>query len=242
MKTKRYLHVSSSLENDVIVPFIRIRGKWLRDFGFDIGDKYEVDASFNKLVITNKENDTIDDCVSDEGKSNNTNENSLEDKVNNTQHSYHRTSYYGNDYKGYTVHLKLERDMRLKPVQLYSSAQAYAFLKSLEEKSREVMLSVMLDRGNKVLGVYEAAKGGITGTSVYPSEVFKTALMTNSTAIILAHNHPSGDPTPSAEDKKLTDDMLKAAKILNMQIMDHIIIGHNDYYSLADSGYMRKNA
>lgn len=242
MKAKRRYHVSRTYSIDDPVPYIRISGKWLRDFGFDIGDRYEVDASFSRLVITNKENDTIDDCVIDEGEiGNNTNENSLENIVNNSPHSQYnkKDSYYKNGYRGYTINLKMERDINYKPVHLTSSQQAYYFLKSLQDETREVMLAVMLNRKNSVLGVYEAGKGGIAGSAVYPSEVFKPAFMTNSTAILLAHNHPSGAIEPSREDIKLTDDLNAASKILGMQLIDHIIIGYNKYYSFRDSGHLK---
>ena len=79
MKTKRHYHVSRTSSIDAPVPYIRIGGKWLRDYGFDIGDRYDVDASFSKLIITNNENDSIDDCVTGEEEiSNNANEKSLE--------------------------------------------------------------------------------------------------------------------------------------------------------------------
>lgn len=233
MKSKRLLHVSSVFQNNSTVPYIRISGKWLREAGFDVRDKYEVDVSFGRLTLTNKENDTIDDCLIENGR-----ENNLENIVSHSPYEK-KDSYYNKGYTGYTVNLKLERDTNYKPVCLASSYMAYTFLKPLQDESREVMLSVPLDRKNRVLGVYEAGKGGISASVVYPSEIFKPALMFNSSAILLAHNHPSGDPQPSKEDLKLTEELNKASKLLKLQLMDHIIIGHNDYFSLKDNGLIK---
>jgi len=86
--------------------------------------------------------------------------------------------------------------------------------------------------------VYEGGKGNSTGLRVYPSEVVKAAILTNSTALILAHNHPSGIPEPSPEDIAITKRIAKAASLMDIIVHDHIIIGHNTYTSLKDQGYL----
>jgi len=74
---------------------------------------------------------------------------------------------------------------------------------------------------------------------VYPREIMTIALEQKAAALVFAHNHPSGDPAPSAEDRKLTRDLVWAGKLLGVQVLDHIIIGNNAYFSFADEGIIR---
>ena len=74
----------------------------------------------------------------------------------------------------------------------------------------------------------------IDGASVYPREVVKTALQHNAAAVILAHNHPSGDPTPSAEDIKVTKQLIGAGEVMGIKVLDHIVLGHRKYHNSAD--------
>ena len=80
--------------------------------------------------------------------------------------------------------------------------------------------------------------GGITGTVVDPRKVFKIALDNNATSIILGHNHPSGQLTPSDADIQLTKKMKQAGDTLDLPVLDHIIVGDGNYYSFADEGIM----
>ena len=82
--------------------------------------------------------------------------------------------------------------------------------------------------------------GTLTGSAVYPREIMTLALEHKAAGLIFVHNHPSGDPNPSAEDKRLTRDLVRAARVLAIQVLDHIIIGHNAYYSFADEGLIKR--
>ncbi|GMQ28070.1 JAB domain-containing protein [Algoriphagus confluentis] len=95
---------------------------------------------------------------------------------------------------------------------------------------------ILLNSGNKVLGVVEISRGGISGTVVDPKLVFAAALKANSASIILAHNHPSGNLRPSAQDEKLTRRLVEVGKLLDLPILDHIIVTSEGYYSFADEG------
>ena len=73
----------------------------------------------------------------------------------------------------------------------------------------------------------------------HPREVFKEAIKVNAASIIVAHNHPSGDPAPSREDVAVTERLVKAGKIMDIQVLDHIIIGDSRYLSMKESGHMK---
>ena len=75
---------------------------------------------------------------------------------------------------------------------------------------------------------------------VYPREVIKSGLEHHAAAMVFAHNHPSGDPSPSTQDFAITRDLFLAGKIMSIQVLDHLIIGRNRYYSFADQGHIRK--
>lgn len=104
---------------------------------------------------------------------------------------------------------------------------------------REVFMTVLLDGRNKVIGLNVVAIGSLTAALVHPREVFKAAILANAAAIILAHSHPSGDPTPSAEDLALTTRLCEAGALLGIRVLDHLVLGHDDAYrSLADDGQL----
>jgi DNA repair protein RadC len=93
-----------------------------------------------------------------------------------------------------------------------------------------------LNRANKVLGVMEVSSGGITGTVADPRIILAAALKINAVNIVLVHNHPSGSLKPSRADEQLTQKIKEAARWLDMDVMDHLIITDEEYYSFADEG------
>jgi len=95
---------------------------------------------------------------------------------------------------------------------------------------------VLLDRSQRVLGIFLASSGGICGTVVDPKLILTTALKTRSCSLILSHNHPSGNLKPSQADIKLTRKIRQAGEILEIDVLDHLIIGREGYYSFADEG------
>ena len=95
---------------------------------------------------------------------------------------------------------------------------------------------VLLNRANKVLGIYEASTGGISGTVADPKLIFAAALKTNASSIILSHNHPSGNLQPSQQDITLTRNLKEAGKFLELPVLDHLIVTGDGYYSFADEG------
>jgi len=100
----------------------------------------------------------------------------------------------------------------------------------------ESMYLLVLDRQNVVQGIKLISIGGLSSTVCDPKKVFQTALLSNSSSIILAHNHPSGALKPSTTDIKLTQKIKQGAELLDLTLLDHIILTPNSYYSFADEG------
>ena len=123
-----------------------------------------------------------------------------------------------------------------------SSRDAYVILRdnwgegSIEH--REEMRIMLLNRMNKVLGIYLVSVGGFAGTICDPKVVFQAALKANASSIILAHNHPSGNLKPSDADLQLTEKLKKGGLLLDIAVLDHLILTEEAYLSLADEGLM----
>ncbi len=123
--------------------------------------------------------------------------------------------------------------------QIRDSKTAYLLLhRELGDLNYENFCIILLNRANKVLRTVKISDGGITGTVVDQRKVFKIALDYNATAIILGHNHPSGQVAPSDADIQLTKKIKDAGAVLDLPVLDHIIIADGSYYSFADEGIM----
>lgn len=107
---------------------------------------------------------------------------------------------------------------------------------SMGHNKTEQFRIFFLDKKNKLIADELQQEGTVDHTPVYPREVVKRALELGASAIILAHNHPSGDPTPSRADVDMTKQIIMAAAPLNVEIHDHVIIGANDHYSFKSNG------
>lgn len=111
---------------------------------------------------------------------------------------------------------------------------------TLREKHRESFTVLYLDAKNKITAVKTLFEGTLNASQVYPREVVESALHHRAAALIFAHNHPSGDPTPSAEDFTVTRRLVFACRVMGIQVHDHLVIGDNRYFSFADQGHMEK--
>ena len=109
----------------------------------------------------------------------------------------------------------------------------------LEGEDQEVFLAFPLDIKNRVLGYTEVARGGIDSCSVDPRQVFRTAVMLGASTVIVVHNHPSGDPTPSREDVALTERLVAAGKVLGIPVLDHVVVADDRTYSFREQGVLR---
>ncbi len=106
-------------------------------------------------------------------------------------------------------------------------------MSGLEQEELRVMLLDIRNRVEKILTVY---KGSLNASFVRVGELFKTAIRSNAAAVIIVHNHPSGDPTPSPDDIALTRAVVQAGKLLDLEVLDHLIIGKGGYVSLKERG------
>jgi DNA repair protein RadC len=97
---------------------------------------------------------------------------------------------------------------------------------------------ILLDQANKVLRLTEISEGGVSGTVADPKKIFRIALEHHASNIILCHNHPSGQLKPSEADMKITKKIVQSGDMLDIKVLDHLIIGHDAYYSFSDEGLM----
>ena len=113
---------------------------------------------------------------------------------------------------------------------------AKAAMARIGNKGVEEFWAAFLDSKNRVIAWEQISKGTVNATPVFPREIMATALRMEAASIILAHNHPGGDPTPSAEDILLTTKVVETARGLDIQVLDHIIVTDNTFYSFSDQG------
>lgn len=124
-------------------------------------------------------------------------------------------------------------------MKVMSSQKAFEILSvDLQDLPHEEFYVLYLNRGNFVVQKKQISIGGVAGTMADGKIIFKTALELNASGIILAHNHPSGRLTPSEQDKRLTRQLREFGKLIDIEILDHLIISDNGYYSFADEGMM----
>lgn len=107
----------------------------------------------------------------------------------------------------------------------------------LQDQDRECFLVVCLDTKNNPTTISVVSIGTLNSSLVHPREVYKVAILANANSVILGHNHPSGDPTPSKEDKEVTNRLIEAGKVLGIEVLDHVVVGDNHrYISLKERG------
>lgn len=102
---------------------------------------------------------------------------------------------------------------------------------------REHFIAIYLDTRHRVLAAHVVSIGSMDGVTVHPREVFAPALLCGASAIIVAHNHPSGDPTASPEDRKVTERLRQCGETLGIEVLDHIVIGSSRYFSFAEDAF-----
>jgi DNA repair protein RadC len=139
-------------------------------------------------------------------------------------------------YKGMRCRVCLIREGEPEPVKIDGPKDIYQLVKEeLATSDREMFLSIMLTTENRLIGVETVAVGSLNVTVVSPREVFKSAILANANAIVLCHNHPSGSLKPSQHDIEITEALIKAGRILDISIHDHMIVSHLGFISLRDS-------
>ena len=109
-----------------------------------------------------------------------------------------------------------------------------------KNKPKEIFRCAMLDARNRIFKDYRVSEGTLTNSLVHPREAFRDAIKESAASVIFVHNHPSGDPTPSREDITITERLSKAGELLGIKVLDHIIIGDNQYTSMMEKGHITK--
>jgi DNA repair protein RadC len=134
---------------------------------------------------------------------------------------------------------RIGRALPLDKYQILTPNDAAEFvMEELQYESQEHFLCVFLDTKNRVINKKYIFKGTLNSSLVHPREIFREAIRHNSASVVCYHNHPSGDPTPSAEDIKVTRKLLKAGSILGIRLVDHVIIGDHSYFSMKEKGFL----
>lgn len=108
----------------------------------------------------------------------------------------------------------------------------------LAHQEREIFMALFLDNQHRVLQAQKMFSGSISSVEVHPREIVREALKLNAAAVILAHNHPSGVAEPSRADRDITERISKACTLLNIRLLDHLVIGHGEFTSFAERGWL----
>jgi DNA repair protein RadC len=138
----------------------------------------------------------------------------------------------------------LELSKRLLPIRnderalIQSAADAARYVADMAFLTQENVRVLLLDSGKRVIAAPTVYIGTVRTSAVRVAEIFREAISRNSPAILLAHNHPSGDPTPSPEDVELTRTLNSAGRLLDIELVDHVIIGQQGWVSLREQGFL----
>ncbi len=165
----------------------------------------------------------------------------LEKKVGTVSSDREQESFFdGHEWVGYRTYVKLVRENSgcHQPYVVRAPADVYRAFAKLSECDRERFYAVHLEGQNRVCGVELVSQGTVGSSLVTPREVYKSAILANASGIILVHNHPSGVPSPSADDRSITEMLRESGRILDIPIYDHVIIGDGKYFSFAEAGLL----
>ena len=122
-----------------------------------------------------------------------------------------------------------------------SSKEVFNYLNfSMRDLSKELFKGMFLNAQNQIIEVEDLFEGTLTASAIYPREIVEKAVKHNAAALIFAHNHPSGNPEPSNDDKQITSNLVFVGNIMQIKVLDHIIIGDNKYFSFADAGLIEE--
>ncbi len=134
---------------------------------------------------------------------------------------------------------RLENFTRDSKIKINSPEDVYRYLyPRMREQKKEFFIELCLDTKNQVIRRDTISMGSLNANIVHPREVFKAALIESAAHIIVAHNHPSGDPTPSREDIEITKKLVDSGKMLGIDVIDHVIIGDGRHFSMKEAGHI----
>jgi len=128
-----------------------------------------------------------------------------------------------------------ELDVELKDFDIKNPQSAVkAIQATIKDKAKEHFKLVLLNTRNKIIGITNVSVGTLNTNLVHPREVFKDAIIHSAASVVLVHNHPSGDPEPSEDDLEITKRLMESGKIVGIEVMDHIIVTKNDFFSFKE--------
>ncbi len=137
------------------------------------------------------------------------------------------------------VRLSLVREHADRPYAVRHAGDVVGLMRAfLRDDPRERFAVVYLDGRHRPIAVHDASTGTAGSCIAHPREVFGPAVALSATAIVVAHNHPSGDPTPSAEDRAVTDRLRAAGDLLGIELLDHVVLGDERYFSFAEASVL----
>jgi DNA repair protein RadC len=141
--------------------------------------------------------------------------------------------------------LDLARRVRetVRPIESFtrftSASQVFEHLNyEFRDRRKEYFMALLLDGKNRIITRAQISEGSLNQSIVHPREVFNVAVRESAAAMILLHNHPTGDPTPSPEDLEVTRRLCEAGQLMGIKVLDHIIIGEDAFYSFAERGHL----
>ncbi len=133
---------------------------------------------------------------------------------------------------------RLEAEHLERGVPITSSSVVHAhFGPLLADERRELFYALLLDTKNRLVAKVRISEGSLGASLVHPREAFRPAVRDAAAAVIFLHNHPSGDPAPSADDRRITERLRRSGELLGIPVLDHVVVGWREYYSFADSGW-----
>ena len=141
----------------------------------------------------------------------------------------------------HTISLVRERTINCEDKTITQSDRAAKVFRAIiGATDREQFVLLCLDAKNRIIGANVVSVGSLSLSIVHPREAFKAAILQNAAAVIFGHNHPSGDPDPSPEDKMLTRRLVQSGEIPGIRVLDHVVIGDgtDQYYSFMDEGQL----
>ena len=144
---------------------------------------------------------------------------------------------FNQNYKGIRCRVCLVRENTSEEIiKINNESDAYELVKDeLVNSDREMLLSIMLTVKNDLIGVETVSIGSVTASTTTPRDIFKSAILANAVAIIVCHNHPSGELIPSKNDIEITKQLIAAGDILGIKVLDHLIVSNQGYRSLRDN-------
>ena len=135
-----------------------------------------------------------------------------------------------------TIQASLPMVKETQNVKVKTPTELAALCQDLQNLAQECFQTITIDSKNNVIDRHLITLGLMDSSLVHPREIFRSAILDNAHSILLVHNHPSGDPTPSAEDIRITRQIIQAGKIIDIKVIDHTIIGRPSFYSMREAG------